>query len=160
MLLPTDLLGDWDLARTVDDRAAGVRGTVTGCTTLTLTGPDEVRWDESGVMRFGGRKTPVSRTLLVRRGADAHWTVHFADGRVFHDWVWGAAVEHACAPDDYTGELAGDTERWTVRWQARGPAKDYRLDSVLERRTGAASDRTGRLSAWHDRPAPTPRGSP
>ncbi|MCS5485939.1 DUF6314 family protein [Curtobacterium flaccumfaciens pv. beticola] len=141
MLLPTDLLGDWDLARTVDDRAAGVRGTVTGRTTLTLTGPDAVRWDESGVMRFGGRETPVSRTLLVRRGADAHWTVHFADGRVFHDWVWGAVVEHACAPDDYTGVLGGVADRWTVRWEARGPAKDYRLDSVLERRTGTASDR-------------------
>lgn len=137
-LLPTDLLGDWTLRRTVDDRLAGVTGTVAGSTTLTLTAPDEVRWDEAGSMTFGGRGTPVSRTLVVRRGPDGRWTVQFADGRVFHDWVWGATVGHACAPDDYTGELAGDTERWTVRWQARGPAKDYRLDSVLQRRTGTA----------------------
>ncbi len=67
--------------------------------------------------------------------------MHFADGRVFHDWVWGSVVEHACAPDDYTGVLGGVADRWTVRWEARGPAKDYRLDSVLERRTGTASVR-------------------
>lgn len=137
-LLPTDLLGDWVLRRTVDDRLVGVTGTVVGSTTLTRTAPDEVRWDETGTLRLGGRETPVSRRLLVRRHRDDRWTVHFADGRVFHDWVWGATVEHACAPDDYTGVLGGDAERWTVRWAARGPAKDYRLDSVLERRTAAA----------------------
>ncbi|OII32737.1 DUF6314 family protein [Curtobacterium sp. MMLR14_006] len=146
MLLPTDLMGTWDLRRTVHDRLAGARGTVTGTTTLTLVGPDEVRWDESGVMVFAGRTTPVSRTLAVRRASEdaapgagpaapgpAGWTVHFADGRVFHDWVWGTSVAHACAPDDYTGAFAGDRDRWTVRWEARGPAKDYRLDSVLTR---------------------------
>ncbi|WIE65181.1 DUF6314 family protein [Curtobacterium sp. MCLR17_036] len=151
MLLPTDLTGTWDLRRTVHDRLAGARGTVTGTTTLTLVGPDEVRWDETGVMVFAGRTAPVSRTLVVRRGSEdaapdagpgagpgaapgpAGWTVHFADGRVFHDWVWGTSVAHACAPDDYTGAFAGDRDRWTVRWQARGPAKDYRLDSVLTR---------------------------
>ena len=69
-LLPTDLLGDWTLRRTVDDRLAGVTGTVTGSTTLSLTAPDEVRWDESGTMTFDGRETPVSRTLVVRRGPD------------------------------------------------------------------------------------------
>ena len=137
-LLPTDLLGDWTLRRTVDDRLAGVTGTVTGSTTLTLTTPDEVRWDESGTMTFDGRVVPVSRTLVVRRGPDDHWTVHFADGRVFHDWVWGTTVEHACAPDDYTGVLDGDAERWTVRWRARGPSKDHRLDSVLQRRSTTA----------------------
>ena len=137
-LLPTDLLGDWTLHRRVDDRLAGASGTVTGTTTLTLTAPDEVRWDEAGTMSLGDRETPVSRTLLVRRAPGDRWTVHFADGRVFHDWVWGTTVEHACAPDDYTGVLDGDAERWTVRWQARGPAKDYRLDSVLERRSTAA----------------------
>ena len=138
LLLPTDLLGDWSLRRTVHDRLAGVTGDVTGTTTLTSTGPDDVRWDEAGTLRFGDRVTPVSRTLVVRRGPDERWTVHFADGRVFHDWVWGSTVEHACAPDDYTGVLAGSAERWTVRWDARGPAKDHRIDSVLERRTTAA----------------------
>ena len=138
MLLPTDLLGDWVLRRTVDDRRAGLQGVVTGTTTLTAVGADEVLWDEAGVMTFDGRTTPVSRTLTVRRGDDHAWTVHFADGRVFHDWVWGSAVSHACAPDDYSGVLTGDTEHWRVRWEAHGPAKDYVLDSELARRSHPA----------------------
>ncbi len=92
-------------------------GDVAGTTSLTLVTPDEVRWDEAGVMRFDGRETPVSRTLIVHHGQDDRWIVHFADGRVFHDWAWGASVEHACAPDDYTGVLAGSADRWTVRWE-------------------------------------------
>lgn len=138
MLLPTDLLGDWVLRRHVDDRRAGVDGLVTGTTTLTSTGPDEVRWDESGTMTFDGRTVPVSRTLHVRRADDDRWTVLFADGRPFHDWVWGERVDHTCAPDDYTGVLAGDADRWTVRWEAHGPAKDYVLDSELRRRSHPA----------------------
>lgn len=138
MLQPTDLLGEWELRRTVDDRRAAARGIVLGTTTLTSTGADEVRWDESGTMTFGGRTVPVTRTLLVRRTDGGSWTVHFADGRVFHDWVWGARVEHACAPDDYTGVLDGDVTRWRVRWEAHGPAKDYVLDSELRRRSHPA----------------------
>lgn len=138
MLQPTDLLGEWELRRSVVDRLAGVEGTVTGSTTLSLTDPDKVRWDESGTMTLDGRTVPVSRTLSVRRSDDDAWTVHFADGRVFHPWVWGTSVAHACAPDDYTGVLDGDAERWTVRWDARGPAKDYTLTSELRRRTRAA----------------------
>jgi len=138
VLLPTDLLGEWVLSRTVTDRLAGVDGTVTGTTSLTAVGPDEVRWEESGTMTLDGRTVPVSRTLSVRRGDDARWTVCFADGRVFHDWVWGGRVDHACAPDDYTGVLDGDAERWTVRWEAHGPAKDYVLESELRRRTHPA----------------------
>ncbi|MCT9621443.1 DUF6314 family protein [Curtobacterium sp. C2H10] len=138
MLQPIDLLGEWTLRRTVHDRRAGVDGLVTGTTTLTRAAPDEVRWDETGTMAFDGRTVPVARTLRVRRGPDGRWTVHFADGRVFHDWVWGSAVSHACAPDDYSGVLAGDADRWTVRWEAHGPAKDYVLDSTLRRRSHAA----------------------
>lgn len=137
MLQPTDLLGEWELRRRVVDRLAHVEGTVTGSTTLSLIGPDEVRWDESGTMTLDGRTVPVSRTLSVRR-SDGTWVVHFSDGRVFHPWVWGTSVEHACAPDDYTGVLDGDADRWTARWDARGPAKEYTLVSELRRRTRAA----------------------
>ncbi|WP_144764692.1 DUF6314 family protein [Curtobacterium sp. 9128] len=129
-MLPTDLLGTWTLDRLVQDRRAGTSGTVTGTTTLALTGPDVVTWTEVGTLVFDGRTTPVSRTLLVRR-SDTGWAVHFADGRPFHDWVWGSPVLHDCAPDTYTGVLGGDATRWTVRWDTLGPAKDHRLDSVL-----------------------------
>ena len=138
-LAPTDLLGQWVLERTVHDRLADLRGTVTGTTELTTVDDDTVRWHEAGTMVLGERTTPVWRTLTVRRalagdGPDdpaGRWRVCFADGRPFHDWVWGMQVEHACAPDDYTGLLAGTPERWTVRWHARGPAKDLLLASTL-----------------------------
>ncbi|PZE88378.1 DUF6314 family protein [Curtobacterium sp. MCBD17_008] len=131
LLLPTDLLGWWDLHRTVHDRLGGVSGTVTGSTELTAEDDGSVRWHEAGTMVLGATETPVWRTLSVRRGTGDRWYVHFADGRPFHDWAWGDRVEHACAPDDYTGLLTGTLERWRVRWEARGPAKDLVLDSVL-----------------------------
>lgn len=130
-MLPPDLLGDWALDRAVLDRRAGTTGRVTGTTLLRAVDDSTVSWTETGTMAFDGRSTPVSRELLVRRTGDDRWTVQFADGRPFHDWVWGTTVVHDCAPDEYTGVLAGDADRWTVRWEARGPAKDYRLDSVL-----------------------------
>jgi hypothetical protein len=134
-LAPTDLLGRWVLDRTVHDRFADLRGTVTGTTELTAVDDDTVRWHETGTMVLGDRTTPVWRTLTIRRGPAGgpvgRWRVHFADGRPFHDWVWGAPVEHACAPDDYTGLLTGTAERWSVRWHARGPAKDLLLASTL-----------------------------
>lgn len=132
-MVPTDLLGSWTLRRTLHDRRAGLHGTVTGTTTLRGSSDDEVVWTEEGTMTFDGRTVPVTRTLLVRRSSDDRWRVHFANGRVFHDWVWGGTVVHACPPDDYTGLLSGDATRWTVRWQAVGPAKDHRIDSVLQR---------------------------
>nr|WP_289846031.1 DUF6314 family protein [Curtobacterium sp. WW7] len=132
------MLGRWVLDRTVQDRLADLRGTVTGTTELAAVDDDTVRWHETGTMVLGDRTTPVWRTLTIRRGpADGpdgpvgRWRVHFADGRPFHDWVWGAPVEHACAPDDYTGLLAGTAEWWSVRWHARGPAKDLLLASTL-----------------------------
>jgi hypothetical protein len=130
-LQPTDLLGRWVLQRTVHDRLAGVTGTVTGTTDLDVVDTATVRWHEVGTMVLADRETPVWRTLTVRRGVDGRWRVHFEDGRPFHDWEWGAQVAHACAPDDYTGLLSGTRERWTVRWEARGPDKDLVLVSGL-----------------------------
>lgn len=135
---PTDLLGDWRLDRTVTDRRSGSTGRVTGMTALVPEADQDgtivaVRWDESGEMVLDGRRVPVSRTLRLLRTTAGTWDVHFADGRLFHPWRWGEQVEHVCTPDDYTGFLAGDASRWAVRWDAVGPAKDYRLDSVLTR---------------------------
>jgi hypothetical protein len=124
---PTDLLGDWVLRRVVDDRLTSERRDVTGRAHLALEAPDRVRWDETGTMTWAGRSVSVSRTLYVVREASG-WEVRFADGRTFHPWAVGTEVEHPCAPDHYRGlvEVAGDpVERWTVRWVARGPEKDY-----------------------------------
>jgi hypothetical protein len=129
---PTDLLGTWDLARVVDDRRTGERREVTGSATLVLASPDRVEWTEEGTMTWTGHQVPVSRTLVVDRTADGWW-VRFADGRAFHPWLVGTEVEHPCAPDHYRGrvEAAGrPVERWTVRWRATGPEKDYLMTTV------------------------------
>jgi hypothetical protein len=134
-LEPVDLLGTWSLVRVVEDRLAGERRDVRGTASLELESPRRVRWSEQGTMTWGGHSVPVSRTLYVDR-AGADWEVRFADGRLFHQWAVGTRVEHPCAADHYTGlvQVAGEpVERWTVRWHARGPDKDYVMSTVHTR---------------------------
>lgn len=129
---PTDLLGTWTLRRVVDDRRAGERRDVVGTATLTVESADRVRWTEEGVMTWGGRSVPVSRTLYVDRNGD-DWFVHFSDGRPFHPWAVGQRVEHPCAPDVYRGVIGADGDpvrSWTVEWHAVGPEKDYVMTTV------------------------------
>ena len=61
-LAPTDLLGQWVLERTVHDRLADLRGTVTGTTELTTVDDDTcagtrpARWSSATARpRCGGR---------------------------------------------------------------------------------------------------------
>lgn len=58
----------------------------------------------------------------------------FEDGRDFHPWTPGAQVVHPCAADLYTGRVDVEPpDRWRVVWECRGPAKNYRMESVLTR---------------------------
>jgi hypothetical protein len=132
---PTDLLGTWTFSRVVDDRLAGERRDVEGSSTLELVSPGRVRWSEEGTMTWAGQAVPVSRTLWVERD-DAGWTVRFSDGRPFHPWAVGTWVDHPCHPDHYRGLVEVEDEpvsRWSVRWQASGPQKDYLMTTVLSR---------------------------
>ncbi len=130
MVLPTDLVGTWTLSRVVDDHLAGERRDVVGTATLSLESPDRVRWSEEGTMTWGGRSVEVSRTLYVERAAGEEWFVYFSDGRAFHPWSVGSAVEHPCGRDLYAGRISGDRETWTVEWRASGPEKDYVMTTV------------------------------
>lgn len=135
---PTSLLGTWSLTRVVEDRLAGERRDVRGTARLTQETPDRIRWAEDGTMTWDGREVPVGRTLFIDR-RDHLWTVHFADGRVFHPWVIGERVDHPCAPDHYRGliETEGDpVTAWRVEWQASGPEKDYVMRTQLARPVG------------------------
>ena len=140
---PTELLGTWRLTRVVDDRRSGERRDVLGSATLSASGPERVRWQESGTMTWPGHAVEIQRTLYVDRvdrDGDS-WLVRFEDGRPFHPWAVGAEVEHACAPDTYRGlvevegEVAGEpVESWSVAWEAIGPEKDYRMRTAYDRR--------------------------
>jgi hypothetical protein len=137
---PTDLLGTWDLVRVIDDRLAHERRDVRGTATLERESADRVRWSEEGTMTWAERSVPVSRTLYVDR-RDGRWSVQFADGRPFHPWAVGLRVEHPCGPDHYRGLIETEGRpvvRWTVAWQAAGPAKDYVMSTTHSGRRSAA----------------------
>jgi len=133
MVAPTDLVGKWRLARTIDDRLAGERLTVDGETVLSHETDGRVRWYESGTMHHGTDDLPVFRTLFVEPRGD-EWFVTFEDGRDFHPWSPGAEVVHPCGADTYTGHVEVlSPDRWTVTWRSEGPAKDYTMISTLTR---------------------------
>lgn len=137
---PVDLLGTWELRRTVDDRRSGRRHDVRGTTTLALESADRVRWHETGTMTWDGHTVPVERTLFVVRG-EAGWWVEFADGRPFHPWAVGRRVEHPCAPDHYVGLIELTDDGWRVEWHASGPEKNYLMTTAL--RPAADAERPG-----------------
>ncbi len=137
---PRTLLGQWRLQRYVEDRLGPAR-TVVGTLSLEADGTDRIRWREVGTMSWVDGETEVSRELtLVREPDGAGWTVHFADGRVFHPWRPGRQVHHPCGSDDYRGlvevdprDVHGAPTGWSVRWDVTGPAKDYTMTTRLSR---------------------------
>src|SRR5690348_2020090 len=121
-LVPTELLGLWQLRRRLLDRRLRLHGTVVG--TLTLS-PDDggVRWLERGQLCWPGRSAVVFRELRLREDA-AGWQVFFADGRIFHPWRPGAAVVHHCGQDVYRGVVDTARNRLRILWDVAGPAKE------------------------------------
>jgi len=134
---PDQLLGTWVLRRRLIDRRMGVTGTVDGTLRLRNDGHDQavVVWEERGVLLWQDKRIPVSRELLLRRLDGGDWTVHFADGRLFHPWRPGIPVEHPCRADLYCGLVRVDrgATRLRVLWDVSGPAKDQRILSRAAR---------------------------
>jgi hypothetical protein len=98
-----------------------------------------MRWTEQGHIRFGGHAGPAGRRLAIVPAADG-WLVEFADGRPFHPLdLDGAAVEHRCGEDRYTGEYRlRDRDTLDVRWHVTGPGKDLEIETTY-RRAGVAA---------------------
>lgn len=131
---PLDLLGSWTLTRDIVEHPSQERSTVEGATDLVLGHDGRIRWSESGTLSRQGMQIPVSRVLFIEQ-REAGWFVTFDDGRDFHPWRSDQPVEHLCAADLYTGTIEqASADQWTVRWQVRGPHKDYTMTSVLTRR--------------------------
>lgn len=127
-----DFAGAWQLARVIDDRLAGRRGSLQGEARFVPDGRGLV-YTEEGTLVFPGQ-TPVtaSQSYLWRKAADAI-EVRFSDGRAFH--VIGLTVpvseaRHDCAPDVY--RVAYDFSAWpdwSATWAVAGPRKDYTMVS-------------------------------
>jgi hypothetical protein len=146
---PTDLLGDWRLARRVLDRRTGQFGRVTGSLELTVQG-SIVRWVERGELAWAGSLFEVSRELHIVPHLGG-WNVCFSDGRLFHPWRPGGVVEHPCAADVYRGLIVADST-WTrlrVLWDVTGPTKQQRIVTRCVRSVSPAA--SGPRGARHPR---------
>lgn len=125
------LIGRWQLARVIEDHRAGETSNLSGTLELSET-PFGLAWEEQLTWHRAEGDVAAERHLRVVRTDDGWW-VRFEDGRDFHPWRPGEQVVHECAPDTYRGTVTGTTQEWTVVWEATGPAKDYRIRTMLTR---------------------------
>lgn len=132
---PIALSGRWQFERTITDRVVHEESRVVGHTELTCEASDRIRWSEKGTLHWRDKAIPVSRVLFLQlRGRD--WFVTFDDGREFHPWAPGEAVEHECGADLYRGHIDSSgpgLRRWNVEWHVSGPQKDYTMTTLLTR---------------------------
>lgn len=137
------LLGNWQIDRTLLDRATGSRGTFTGVVSFTdtddgglrLREDGTVQWTPAGGAAFAG---PASREYLLRPAATPDtMDVFFPDGRPFHRIGFGGQDHrdtHWCDPDTYRVDYTRlGPDEFHYRWDVTGPAKNLLLDSVLRR---------------------------
>ncbi|MEO0937043.1 MAG: DUF6314 family protein [Pseudomonadota bacterium] len=125
-----DFTGPWQLARTIA-HADGLTAALTGTATFTPEGRG-LAYAETGALSIAGAP-PFEATQ--RYTWDERLGVHFADGRFFHTVpAQGGPASHWCDPDQYDGVYDfSDWPRWTLRWQVRGPRKDYTSDTTYWR---------------------------
>lgn len=138
------LLGGWAVERTLTDYRSGLRGLFHGTADLRvpLPGsgpacPGHARYEEAGLLRFGGYQGTAVRRLDLLRLPDAAVAINFTDGRKFVDCdlrsgSWSA--EHRCGKDRY--ELTFSVRSPDVfdeHWRVLGPAKDYTAWTTLRR---------------------------
>jgi uncharacterized protein DUF6314 len=129
---PDALIGRWTLRRRLHDRSAGIVATMAGTLTIAQDAGG-LDWSEAGVLRWLGRDVEVTRRYLLRERTDGWWVL-FDDGRPFHPWRPGQAVEHPCRADLYRGLISPlHAGRWRVLWDVTGPGKQQRIVSRLQR---------------------------
>lgn len=137
MITLNDFEGCWRLTRRIEDRRAGLTGSLEG----------EARWQadeaglrltESGLLSYGnGAPMRAERCYLWRAEAGGIAT-YFEDGRPFH-WfsVEQTDALHDCPPDTYRVRYDfADWPRWSAEWRVTGPRKDYLMQSHYSRDPG------------------------
>ena len=124
---PGGLIGEWRLQRRVADRRLSSYGWVDGFLTIEEYG-DGLAWREHGTLTIAGRSHAFTRAYRIEDG----WVL-FDDGRPFHPWTPGQHVTHLCGEDTYRGLIDVTADRIRTLWDVRGPAKDQRLLTRLQR---------------------------
>jgi Family of unknown function (DUF6314) len=135
------LLGAWNVERWIDDSLSGDVGTFHGTATFEKEGDDDprVRFDETGIVRFGDYSGRARRRLFFTETPGSHIEVSFADGHHFIelDLRDGSSTDHhQCANDGYdVTTLVIDDDRIEEQWRVRGPAKNYVAVTMMTRAT-------------------------
>ena len=116
-----EFIGEWSLEREIV-QADGLHGHFSGRAWWHPEG-DGALYEERGEMVL-----PTGRFAAERRYRwESDLSVWFDDGRFFHQVPEaGGETGHWCDPDQY--DVCYDFSRWPlwlVRWQVRGPRKDY-----------------------------------
>jgi hypothetical protein len=133
------LAGEWRLSRAIPGQ-----GTMTGVARFREVEPGVLRYREQGRLRLSsGAALDVWRDYdyVLESGLIR---VAFPSGETLHvlrvaaepggEWPLVATDVHLCGLDTYDGEYRFESEsRITVRMRVRGPSKDYRISTVLER---------------------------
>ena len=119
---------------------------VTGSATFSPRADHELTVDYAETGKMVSQSAPAQPAVDVhqnyvfefpsKEGVKA--TVHFSDGRLFHELDFSAkssvCVAHWCSPDQYDGqyEILGP-HSFRIRWRVDGPSKAYTSDTVYER---------------------------
>ncbi len=137
MRVLADFAGRWHLHRRIEDRL-GHGGRFEGEAEFLPEDGGGFGYVEHGTLLLSGMKPLHSeRRYLWQEDAAGRIFVRFEDGRPFHDFHPGHAIDtarHHCAPDYY--DVRYDFThwpRWSAEWDVRGPRKDYRMESLYSR---------------------------
>jgi Family of unknown function (DUF6314) len=135
------LLGTWSVERWIDDALTGDLGTFHGTAIFVRDSDDDprVRFEETGVVRFGDYSGRASRRLFFSERPGSLIDVSFADGHHFIelDLREGSSKDHhQCASDGYdVTTIVIDNDRIEEEWRVRGPAKNYAAVTLMTRVT-------------------------
>jgi hypothetical protein len=135
------LLGSWSVERWIDDALSSDIGTFHGTAIFAKESDDDprVRFEETGVVRFGDYSGRASRRLYFSEGPGSLIDVSFVDGHHFIelDLREGSSKNHhQCASDGYdVTTVVIDNDHIEEQWRVRGPAKNYAAVTLMTRVT-------------------------
>ena len=131
------LAGTWELSRSIGDWK--FRGSAAFC----ADGPDELRYEENGILSRPGTPDIVAfRRYIYRYEAD-RIAIYFDErpARIFEvldltraaGGNWQAQAEHDCPPDHYASRYAFGAETMLITHVVHGPRKDYEMVTTYRR---------------------------
>jgi hypothetical protein len=131
------LPGAWSLRRKIEDTRLGA-GAFDGRATFAMQSDGTLLYEERGVIQLGAWRGPAGRSWIYALEDDAlaiRYPGTLAELHCFRiEDGRPASHVHTCGPDRYEAELARIADgSLSLRYTVRGPAKDYRLRTLLTR---------------------------